>query len=63
VVDQRKAAMAKRQRERARQAKKQEKAEKRAQRLEEKKTRESGDVDYDPDLEGIVPGPQAPLDD
>jgi hypothetical protein len=52
--------MAKRQRERARQAKKLEKAEKRALRIEEKKVRQAGDTEYDPDLEGIVPGPQPP---
>ena len=60
MVDQRKAAMAKRQRERARQAKKLEKAEKRALRIEEKKNRSAGDPEYDPDLDGIVPGPQPP---
>ena len=52
--------MAKRQRERARQAKKLEKAEKRALRIEEKKVRQAGDTEDDPDLEGIVPGPQPP---
>jgi hypothetical protein len=55
--------MAKRQRERARQAKKQEKAEKRAIRLEEKRSRQEIDPADDPDLAGIVPGPQPPPED
>ncbi len=58
----RKATAAKRQRERARQEKNKEKAEKRAQRQAERRDRPRGDEGEDPDLAGIVPGPQPPLE-
>jgi hypothetical protein len=58
-----KATLAKRDRERAKQAKQKEKEERRAQRKAEKSLtpvvkRDDGE---DPDLAGMVPGPQAPL--
>jgi hypothetical protein len=50
----------KRQKDEARKAKQEEK---RAARQQRKKDRaEGGDPDYDPDLDGIVPGPQPPAD-
>lgn len=49
---------AKRQKERARQEKAKEKAERRAQRAVEKSKRPDGDTGIDPDIAGIVPGPQ-----
>lgn len=53
------ATKAKRERERAQQERQQEKQEKRAQRNEAKKDREHlAQNGVDPDLEGIVPGPQ-----
>jgi hypothetical protein len=56
------ATKAKRDRERSRQERQQEKQEKRAIRSEMKKERDRlGDEGVDPDLAGIVPGPQAPL--
>ena len=52
----------KNQRERAKQQKKKDKAERRAQRKTEREERVvSGDED--PDIAGIVPGPQPPLDE
>jgi hypothetical protein len=62
VAKNRKATAAKRQRERARQEKNKEKAEKRAQRQAERRDRPRGDEGEDPDLAGIVPGPQPPLE-
>ncbi len=58
------ATHAKRQRERAKQEKRKAKQERRALRKEEKAQRaaELSNTDEDPDLEGIVPGPQEPLD-
>ena len=53
-----KATFEKRARERARQEKRQEKAAKKAQRLEEKKGRGPLPPGVDPDIAGIVPGPQ-----
>ena len=58
-----KATLAKRDRERAKQAKQKEKEERRAQRKAEKAAippprRDGGE---DPDLAGMVPGPQPPL--
>lgn len=47
----------KRQRERAKREKKEQKAERRARRAEQRRDR-SENVDGDPDLAGIVPGPQ-----
>lgn len=51
----------KRLKERNRQEKQREKAEKRAQRAREKENRPSGDAGVDPDIAGIVPGPQPRL--
>jgi hypothetical protein len=48
----------KRQKERARQEKQRLKAEKRAQRKEEKDAAPNAAIDVDPDIAGIVPGPQ-----
>ena len=52
----------KRQKERLRQERKRLKAEKRAERKEEKKERPEVVSEEDPDIAGIVPGPQ-PLPD
>ncbi len=52
------ASITKRERERARQQRQKEKAEKRAQRLAEKKERPPHEAGVDPDIAGIVPGPQ-----
>jgi hypothetical protein len=59
------ATQAKRQRERAKKEKRKAKEEERALRKEEKARNSSDDLPpgYDPDLEGIVPGPQKPLFD
>lgn len=58
-----KTTLAKRTRERDKQMKRREKESRRAQRNEEKRTVERpGGIDgEDPDLAGMVPGPQAPL--
>ena len=48
----------KRQKERERQEHQRDKAEKRKQRKEERTTRAPGDQGVDPDIAGIVPGPQ-----
>ena len=57
------AARTKRDRERQRHERQQEKQEKRALRSEQKKDRERLVADgVDPDLAGIVPGPQVPTD-
>ncbi len=53
----------KRQKERNRQDKQREKEAKRAQRKREKADRGPTDPGVDPDIAGIVPGPQPPLDD
>lgn len=50
----------KRQKELTRQQRQREKAADRAARKEEKKPSGSGDPNEDPDLAGIVPGPQPP---
>lgn len=55
--------MAKRARERARQEHQKEKAEKRAQRRAEKHDRPAREEGVDPDIAGIVPGPQPPQDE
>lgn len=61
------ATQAKRGRERANQEKQQGKREDRALRKEQKKVvnseRLSADPDYDPDLDGIYPGPQPPAEE
>jgi hypothetical protein len=48
----------KRNREQARREKNQAKTERRAQRAEEKKNRPQGEDGEDPDIAGIIPGPQ-----
>ena len=53
----------KRNREQAKREKQKEKAEKRAQRAAEKKDRPDSAEGEDPDIAGIVPGPQPPLED
>jgi hypothetical protein len=50
----------KRQKEKRRQDRQREKDERRKIRKEEKATRPSGEPGEDPDLAGIVPGPQPP---
>jgi hypothetical protein len=55
--------MAKRARERARQEKQKQKAERRTERRAEKATRQPHPGDQDPDIAGIVPGPQPRQDD
>ncbi|MGE4105611.1 MAG: hypothetical protein AB7F66_00225 [Bacteriovoracia bacterium] len=58
------ATQAKRARERSRQERKQEKQAKKTLRKELKKERAQNTADgIDPDLVGIRPGPQAPIDD
>ncbi len=57
------ATFSKRERERARQQHREEKAAKRLERLAEKKNRPSDTSGEDPDIAGIVPGPQPPQDD
>lgn len=56
-----KATLAKRDREKAKQAKQKEKEARRMQRKEEKKAGPRSRDGEDPDLAGMVPGPQAPL--
>ena len=56
-----KATLAKRARERAKQVKQKEKEERRALRKEEKKSTLRPDDGEDPDIAGMVPGPQEPL--
>jgi hypothetical protein len=53
----------KRNREQARREKNQAKLERRAQRAEDKKNRPQGADGEDPDIAGIVPGPQPKLED
>ena len=59
------ASFAKRQRELEKKRKRQEKLERRALRKEQnaQAAAEAGDSDEDPDLIGIVPGPQPPRED
>lgn len=56
-------SMNKRNREQARRERTKEKEEKRAQRAVEKKNRPTGEETEDPDLAGIVPGPQPVRED
>jgi hypothetical protein len=56
-------SVGKRQKERARQDRAREKAEKRKQRRQDQATRPVGAPGEDPDLAGIVPGPQPPRED
>jgi hypothetical protein len=53
----------KRQKERQRQERQKEKAERKKLRQEEKRTREPTPDGVDPDIAGIVPGPQPPADE
>ncbi len=52
------ASITKRERERARQQRQREKAERRAQRHAEKKEHPPREAGVDPDIAGIIPGPQ-----
>jgi hypothetical protein len=63
VAGKHRATFSKRERERARQQHREDKADKRMQRLEEKKNRPSDASGEDPDIAGIVPGPQPRQDD
>ena len=56
-------AFTKRQRERDKLQKKEDKAERRAQRRAEREARSSGHAGEDPDIAGIIPGPQAQTED
>jgi hypothetical protein len=56
-----KATLAKRNRERVQQLKKKDKEARRAQRKIEKEPRPAQDTEEDPDLKGLVWGPQEPL--
>ncbi|MEW5850007.1 MAG: hypothetical protein AB2A00_14525 [Myxococcota bacterium] len=56
-------AVAKRQKELTRQKRQQEKAAERAERRQERATRQGADEGEDPDIAGIVPGPQPRRDD
>jgi hypothetical protein len=53
----------KRNREQAKREKQQEKAARRAARAVDKQNRGGGSEGEDPDIAGIVPGPQPPLED
>lgn len=53
----------KRRKEKNRQERQKEKAARRAELRQTKKDRPSREAGYDPDLEGIVPGPQPPLEE
>jgi len=55
-------AFEKRQKEFARKERQKQKAARRDQREREKAERPTGDVGEDPDIAGIVPGPQPPQD-
>jgi len=63
-VDHRRPELTKRQKELARQRRQQEKAERRSQRQRERHDRPDGtSSDEDPDIAGIVPGPQPPAEE
>jgi hypothetical protein len=62
-VDHRRPELTKRQKELARQRRQQEKADKRHQRQRDREPRPAGEADEDPDIAGIVPGPQPPLEE
>ncbi len=53
----------KRKKEQAKQEKARRKEERRAQREREKQQRGPGDPEEDPDIAGIVPGPQPPAEE
>jgi transcription elongation GreA/GreB family factor len=64
MVDNRRPELTKRQKELARARKAQEKADKRAQRHRQRdQPGDSGEPAEDPDIAGIVPGPQPPLEE
>lgn len=56
-------SVSKRRKEEARKEWQKTKAERRAQRQAEKEERGSGETGEDPDIAGIVPGPQPPRED
>jgi hypothetical protein len=56
-------SITKRTREQAKREKRQEKADRRADRAKERASRASDGDGEDPDLAGIKPGPQPPLED
>jgi hypothetical protein len=67
-VDHRRPELTKRQKELARARKAQEKADRKAQRQRERGHQqvgglEGGDAEEDPDIAGIVPGPQPPAEE
>jgi hypothetical protein len=64
-VDHRRPELTKRQKELARQRRQQEKADQRRQRQRDRGQRPDGqpEPDEDPDIAGIVPGPQPPLEE
>ena len=64
-MDHRRPELTKRQKEMARQRKQQEKLDRRNQRQRERDDRiaNGGDPAEDPDIAGIVPGPQPPLEE
>jgi hypothetical protein len=65
-VDHRRPELTKRQKEMTRARKQQEKLDRRSQRQRQRDQRFSGEgiaPDEDPDLAGIVPGPQPPLEE
>ncbi|NMB75535.1 MAG: hypothetical protein GYA21_10455 [Myxococcales bacterium] len=55
--------ISKRQKEKAREEKRKQKEQRRLQRKEERASRPRGMTGEDPDIAGIVPGPQPPPDD
>ncbi len=56
-------SFAKRQKELARQERAREKNTERARRAEERKNKPEGEPGVDPDIAGVIPGPQPPLED
>jgi hypothetical protein len=63
-VDNRRPELTKRQKELARQRKQQEKADRRQQRQRDRAQHPGGEqTDEDPDIAGIVPGPQPPQEE
>lgn len=56
-------SIGKRQKELSRLEKAREKAAERARRADERKNRPPGEPGVDPDIAGVVPGPQPPLDE
>jgi hypothetical protein len=56
-------SFAKRQKELARQERAREKNTERARRAEERKNKPEGEPGVDPDIAGVIPGPQPPAED